>query len=195
MRLLRQTLDAYLNQIPTYSRIDLNLLIKWEVLLKGIQGLLIVVLVSLTTTSARAGDVVQVSSLIPYQSDAVGNEAVRKECDWNTTMPRHMAEESDGRVKVAEQNLDTVTGKKLVLVATHLHTIGGGPWTGPKWLVLEGKLMQGPQLLGNFEVRRQTIRGSFRACSTLESLSEEITEDILEWLKAPGLNAKLGNAD
>jgi len=162
--------------------------------LKGIQGLLIVVLVSLTTTSARAGDVVQVSSLIPYQSDAVGNEAVRKECDWNTTMPRHMAEESDGRVKVAEQKLDMVTGKKLLLVATHLHTIGGGPWTGPKWLVLEGKLMQGEQLLGNFEVRRQTIGGSFRACSTLESLSEEITDDILEWLKAPGLNAKLGNA-
>jgi hypothetical protein len=152
-------------------------------------------LVSLATASARAEDVVQVASLIPYQNNDVGNEAVRKECDWNITMPRRMAADSDGRVKVAEQNLDTVTGKKLLLVATHLHSIGGGPWTGPKWLVLEGKLMQGQQLLGNFEVRRQTIRGSYRACSTLESLSEEITEDILEWLKAPGLNAKLGNAD
>ena len=162
--------------------------------MKDLHGLFVVALVCFATVSARAEDVVQVSSLIPYQSDDVADETVRKECDWNTTMPRYLAEESDGRVIVAEKNFDTVTGKKLVLVATNLHTLGGGPWTGPKWLVLEGKLMQGDKLLGNFEARRQTISGSFRACSTLESLSEEISDDILEWLKAPGLNAKLGDA-
>jgi len=174
--------------------IDINLLNKREIILKAIQGLFVGVLVCLATVSARADDVVQVSSLIPYQSDDVAKEAVRKECNWNSTMPSYMAAKSDGRVKVAEQNLDAVTGKKLVLVATHLHAIGGGGWTGPKWLVLSGKLMQGNKLVGNFEVRRQTIRGSMRACSTLETLSEEITEDILKWLKEPGLNAKLGDA-
>ena len=163
--------------------------------MKAIQGIFGVVLVCLATISARAEDVVRVAAFIPYQSDSVGNEAVRKECTWNTTMPRYIAEESGGRIKVEEQNFDTVTGKKLLLVATHLHTLGGGGWwTGPKWLVLEGKLMQGNQLLGSFEARRQTIRGSFKACSTLESLSEDIADDILEWLKAPGLNAKLGDA-
>ncbi len=162
--------------------------------MKIIKSLFGVVLIGLVTISARAEDVVHVSSLIPYENGEVANENVRKECDWNTTMPRYMAEESDERVKVEAQNFDKVTGKKLVLVATNLHTLGGGPWTGPKWLVLEGKLMQGNQLLGNFEVRRQTIGGSYRACSTLESLSEEIADDILEWLKAPGLNAKLGDA-
>lgn len=163
--------------------------------MKTIYGVFVVVMAGLAAVSARAEDVVYVSSVIPYQSDNVANDTVRRECTWNTTMPRHMAEKSGGRVKVEERSLDAVSGKKLVLVATHLHTIGGGGWTGPKWLVLEGKLMQGKQLVGNFEVRRQTIRGSYRACSTLESLSEEITEDILEWLKAPGLNAKLGDAD
>ena len=162
--------------------------------MKADHGLFGVVLVCIASASAHAEDVVNVSSLIPYQSDNVANETVRKECNWNTTMPQYLAAKSDGRVKVAEQNLDAVGGKKLILVATHLHTIGGGPWTGPKWLVLDGKLMQGNQLVGNFEARRQTIRGSFKACSTLESLSEEITEDILKWLKAPGLNAKLGDA-
>ncbi|MDP2031618.1 MAG: hypothetical protein Q8K12_18450 [Thiobacillus sp.] len=174
--------------------IDIILLNKWEIVLKAIHGLFVVALVCLATVSARAEDVVQVTSLIPYQSDDVANEAVRKECNWNTTMPRYLADESDGRVKVAEKNLDAITGKMLVLVATSLHTLGGRGWTGPKWLMLEGKLMQGDKLLGNFEVRRQTIGGSFRACSTLESLSEEISDDILEWLKEPGLNAKLGDA-
>ncbi len=162
--------------------------------MKAIHGLFAVSLACLATASARAEDVVQVSSRIPYQSDDVANDDVRKECDWNTTMPRYLAAESDGRVIVAENKSSTNTGKRLVLVATNLHTLGGGGWTGPKWLVLEGKLMQGDKLLGNFEVRRQTIGGSFRACSTLESLSEEISDDILEWLKQPGLNAKLGDA-
>lgn len=177
-----------------YIHLDTILINIREIVLKTIHGLFVLALVCLATGSARAEDVVQVASLIPYQSDDVANEDVRKECDWNTTMPRYLAEESDGRVKVADKNLDATTGKRLVLVATNLHTLGGGGWTGPKWLVLEGKLMQGDKLLGNFEVRRQTINGSFRACSTLESLSEEISDDILEWLKAPGLNAKLGDA-
>lgn len=162
--------------------------------MKAIHGLFVVALACLAPVSARAEDVVQVSSLIPYQSDDVADETVRKECNWNTTMPRYLAEESDGRVIVAENKSNTNTGKRLVLVATNLHTLGGGAWTGPKWLVLEGNLMHGDKLLGNFEVRRQTIGGSFRACSTLESLSEEISDDILEWLKEPGLNAKLGDA-
>lgn len=162
--------------------------------MKAIHGLFFLVAACMVTVPALAEDVVQVSSLIAYQNDGVANEAVRKECTWNSTMPRYLAEESDGRVKVAEQNLDAVTGKKLILVATNLHTIGGSSWTGPKWLVLEGKLMQGNKLLGNFEVRRQTIRGSYRACGTLESLSEEMTDDILKWLKQPSLNAKLVDA-
>lgn len=162
--------------------------------MKALHGLLFLVSACSAAMPVLAEDAVQVSSLIPYQSDEVGNEAVRKECTWNSTMPRYLAAESDGRVKVAEQNLDAVTGKKLILVATNLHSIGGSSWTGPKWLVLEGKLMQGNKLLGNFEVRRQTIRGSYRACGTLESLSEEISDDILKWLKNPGVNAKLGDA-
>ena len=162
--------------------------------MKTIHGLLIIIAACITVTSAHAEDVVLVSSFIPYQKADTANEVVIKECHWNTTMPPYLAKESEGRVKVAEQGFDTATGKKLILVATNLHTLGGGGWTGPKWLVLEGRLMEGDKLLGNFEVRRQTIRGSFRACSTLESLSEDISDDILKWLSKPDMNAKLGDA-
>lgn len=162
--------------------------------MKAIHGLFVAVMACVAAASARAEDVVLVSLLIPYEKDDTANEGVRKECNWNTTMPRYLAEESEGRVKVAEQNIDAVTDKKLVLVATNLHTAGGGGWSGPKWLVLEGKMTEGGKLLGSFEARRQTIRGSMRGCGTLESLSEEITGDILDWLKNPSLNAKLGDA-
>ena len=156
--------------------------------------LLVVALTCFSSTFSQAADVVLVPSFIPYANDNTAGEDVRKECTWNTTMPRYLAKESSGRVQVAEPGLDSATDKKLMLVATHLHTAGGGGWSGPKWLVLEGKLMEKGKVLGNFEVRRQTIRGSMRGCGTLESLSEEITDDILEWLKNPSMNAKLGNA-
>lgn len=162
--------------------------------MKAIQGLFVVVAACAAATSARAADVVLVPSFIPYLKEDTVSEAVRRECKWNTTMPLALVEESKGSVKIADQNFDTVTSKKLLLVATHLHTLGGGRFTGPKWLVLDGKLTEGGKLIGNFEARRQTISGSFSSCSTLESLSEEIAEDIVEWLKAPGLNAKLGDA-
>ena len=162
--------------------------------MKIIQGLFVVVAACAGLTSAHADDTVLVPSFIPYQKSDTANESVQRECKWNTTMPKALVDESDGRIKIADQNFDTVAGKKLSLVATHLHTLGGGAFTGPKWLVLDGKLTEGGKLIGNFEARRQTIGGAYGACSTLESLSEEIAEDIVEWLKAPGLNAKLGDA-
>lgn len=145
-------------------------------------------------TPAVAEEVVLVPAFIPYQKDEVAKENIRKECTWNTTMPQYLVKKSDGRVQITEKNIDSASGRKLMLAATHLHVIGGGGWTGPKWLVLEGKLLENGKLIGNFEARRQTIRGSLKTCGTLESLSEEIGDDIVEWLKNPGLNAKLGNA-
>lgn len=164
--------------------------------MKAIAGLTIIAILAarLVGGTAYADDVVLVPSSIPYQKEETANENIRRECTWNTSMPQYLAKKSDGRVRVAEKNIDAAPDKKLMLVATHLHVIGGGGWTGPKWLVLEGKLLEKGKLIGNFEVRRQTMRGSFKTCGTLESLSEEISDDILDWLKTPSLNAKLGDA-
>ena len=115
--------------------------------MKTIRGFFVVAAAWVVATAAGAGEIVLVPSTIPYQKDDTANENIRRECTWNTTMPVYLAKESGGRVKVAEQSLDKVMDTRLVLVATHLHAIGGGGWTGPKWLVLEGKLMEGDKLL------------------------------------------------
>lgn len=96
-----------------------------------------------------------------------------------------------GKVKLRNQQPSWQLSRSL---ADPIDTAGGGGWSGPKWLVLEGKMTEKGKLLGSFEARRQTIRGSMRGCGTLDSLSEEIAGDILEWLKTPSLNAKLGDA-
>ena len=162
--------------------------------MKIIYRLFIVLVACVSAGFAYAEDIVLVPPLIPYDKSDTASEDVRKDCDWNATMPSYLAKESDGRVKVVEQGIEAMPDKKLMLVATALHTVGGGGWSGPKWLVLEGKLTEGDKLLGSFEARRQTIRGSMRGCGTLTSLSEDIADDILKWLKTPSLNAKLGDA-
>lgn len=162
--------------------------------MKAMTSIIVGIIASLAAASAYAENVILVPPSIPYQKEGTAKENIRRECTWNTTMPQYLAKKSEGRVQVAEKNIDTETGKKLMLVATHLHAIGGGGWTGPKWLVLEGKLLEKGKLIGNFEARRQTIGGSLKTCGTLDSLSEELGDDIVEWLKNPGLNAKLGDA-
>lgn len=164
--------------------------------MKAVSGLIFAAMLAspFLAAHAYANDVVLVPATIHYQKDDTASESIRKECTWNTTMPQYLAKKSDGRVQVSDKNLDTAPDKKLLLVATRLHVIGGGPWSGPKWLSMEGKLLEKGKLIGNFNVRRQTIGGSLRTCGTLDTLSEEIADDIVEWLKNPSLNAKLGDA-
>jgi len=161
--------------------------------MKAMYGLFFVVVACVTAASARAEDIVLVSSLIPYENADTASEDVRKECNWNTTMPGYLARKSKGLVQVAEQSIDAVTGKKLMIVATSVYTTGGGRFSGPKWLTLEGKLTEEGKLLGTFQARRRTSSGSMRACGTLDSLSEDLAGDILRWLKTPSLNANLGD--
>jgi len=155
-----------------------------------IHGLFVVVAVCVMAASVRAESIV-VSKKIPYAKNSTADADIRKECDWNTTLPRYLAAESKGRVLVNDKA--SASDSKLALVATAVHAAGGGPFSGPKWLTLEGKLTKGGKSLGNFEVRRQTMSG-YDVCGTLTSLSEEIAGDILEWLDKPGKDAKLGDA-
>lgn len=157
--------------------------------MKKVHGLLVVGALCAMAVSARADSIV-VSPKVTYAKGAA-DANIRRECKWDATMPRYLAKESNGRVKVA--NKASASDRQLVLVATALRATGGGPFSGPKWITLEGKLTKGGKVLGNFEVRRQTM-GGYSVCESLTALSEEIADDILEWIEKPGKGAKLGDA-
>ena len=139
--------------------------------------------------SAVAGNQVTISNKIPYLSDQVGTADLQKECTWNSTMPAAIVAQSKGTVVSTDQDMANVAGKKLIIVATHVHAIGGGGFSGPKWIRIEGKLTDGDQLIGNFELRRTTKGGKFTACTTLEYISKALTKDVLKWLKNPQIMA------
>lgn len=141
------------------------------------------------SSAAAATEPVSIARITPYV-DGVGNEAVRKECDWNTKLSSNIARSAESGVTVTDVDLSQVSGKVLTMRITHVHAIGGGGWTGPKWAAVEGELHEGGKLVGSFEAHPHTSSG-MTACSALDHLGKELGEDIAEWLKAPTLNAKL----
>ncbi len=147
--------------------------------------------VEATAHAAPAGPVTLVDREIPSRDAESADADFRKECDWNATMPSYLVRQSKGRVLAAGEGPSNPT---LKLVTQTLHTAGGGMWSGPKWLVVEGTLAEGGNVLGTFEARRQTIRGSLSGCTTVRELGEAIADDIVEWLAAPTRDAKLGDA-
>ncbi len=144
-----------------------------------------------TTQAAPSGPVSLVDREIPYLDAESADADFRKECDWNATMPSYLVKQSKGRVLAAGEGRSNL---KLKLVTQTLRTAGGGMWSGPKWLVIEGTLADGDNVIGTFEARRQSIRGSMSGCTTVRELGQDIADDIVEWLDAPTRGAKLGDA-
>ena len=139
-------------------------------------------------------EIVLTDAAIPYLNADSADEALRQECDWNRTTAAYLASESEGRVVLPGSTARPAPNKRLTLVTQTLHTVGGGIWTGPKWVVIEGKLTEDGKTIGSFEGRRQSIRGSLSGCKTVRELGEAVADDILGWLDAPKMNSKLGDA-
>jgi hypothetical protein len=139
-------------------------------------------------------DVVLADAAIPYRDAEAGNAAEWKDCDWNRSMMARLVERSEGRVHVADAAPSIATRRRLALVVQTMHVVGGSTFSGPKWLVIEGRLTDGDEALGSFEARRQSYRGSLRACATIRDLADDIADDIVEWLDAPKPASKLGDA-
>ena len=152
---------------------------------------LVSLLILSTAGPATASDQITISSKIPYLNDNVGSGNIQNECTWNSTMPAALVAQSKGTVVSTDHDMTTVTGKKLIITATHVHAIGGGGFSGPKWITLEGKLTENGKLLGNFQLKRTTGGGGLRfgGCKILEYISKALTQDVLKWLKNPQIMA------
>ena len=74
---------------------------------------------------------------------------------------------------------------------------GGGGWSGPKHLELQGRLLdKGGKIVGSFRGRRTSAAG-FTAlkgtCSMLHKCSKTLGKDLAVWLQDPKPNSYLGN--
>jgi hypothetical protein len=154
-------------------------------------GVFGVVLASLLIASgARAG--VQVPRTIPFAPSAGASEKVQQECQVQTGVPAAI-QQFGSDIQLVDQ--PSKGGRSLELSITEMHAPGGGPFSGPKWMTVSGKLHEGSKVIGTFRAKRLSTGGMVRGtCATLARCAQAIGQDIATWLNAPTMDAELGDA-
>lgn len=120
-------------------------------------------------------------------------EAVQKECTaFGTVVPELLAK-GNKEVSVVPDLGDKAQGRVLELKVTEVRAHGGGVYSGPKKMTIEGKLSKGGEPVGSFTARRGSMKRS-RTCKLLVAVEKGLSKDILKWLKEPTMDAKIGKA-
>jgi hypothetical protein len=143
---------------------------------------------------ALAADPVKISPQTPFAEGISVPDAVRKECGLETQIPTLLTEAAAGGVAISEGDLNTYPGRVLKTRITHILAPGGGPWSGPKSVKVDGELVEGGKVIGSFQARRNATGGGFGTCAMLTRCAQAIAKDINGWLAAPALDSRLGDA-
>jgi hypothetical protein len=144
----------------------------------------------LIAAGARAG--VQVPRTIPFAPTAGANPKVQQECQVQTQVPAAI-QQFGSDVQLVDQ--PSQGARSLELSITEMHAPGGGPFSGPKWMAVSGKLYDRGKVIGSFRAKRLSTGGMVRGtCATLGRCAQAIGQDIAAWLNAPTMDAELGDA-
>ena len=131
---------------------------------------------------------VKVLKKTPYAVQSGAPQVVKDECQLDTKLPEALASVAD------VQLVDKLGGgRTLELVIRDVHAPGGGMFSGPKWMTVNGTLKQGGKAVGSFRARRNSITGG-GTCGMLHRCVGAIADAVAEWLKSPTQDATLGDA-
>src|SRR5262245_1731919 len=159
---------------------------------RSMLGIFAVACTSLLLAAAAESAGVQVPRSIPFAPTAGNYAKVEQECQIQTAVPAAIAQYATD-VQLVDQPAKSV--RSLELSITELHAPGGGPFSGPKWMAVSGKLHDGSKVIGSFRAKRLSTGGMVRGnCATLGRCAQAIGQDIAAWLKAPTMDAELGDA-
>lgn len=129
--------------------------------------------------------------------DAI-NATVRDECGWPKGIVNRLLaayneiDEPPLRAKLEARSIDieNYPGRRLVLHVKEVHALGGGGFSGPKWMSLSGELREGKTLVASFDSFTTSGRG-LTTCRSVDSLSDSSVDMIVDWLRNPRPGAQL----
>lgn len=138
---------------------------------------------------------VKVQRTIPFSEASGASDAVRSECQLETKVPEFLSRYSED-VELVDA-LPRAGGRVLALTITQVHAPGGGAFSGPKILTVEGTLRENGKAVGSFTATRYSGGGAFGAykgtCSIVGRCAKTIGKDIAGWLRNPEDGAHLGD--
>lgn len=138
--------------------------------------------------AAAAAKGIHLSPITPVSPSVHVHEKVLAECRLQTLLPQ----------LIAERNTDIVLsdapgGQKLELKIVDIHAPSGGWFSGPKWVTVEGRLLQGKTVKASF-IAKETSMASATACGMLQKVVTVLASDIAGWLQNPQKGSTLGSA-
>src|SRR5262245_25313810 len=147
---------------------------------------------ALACTVSAAHAATQIARTIPIDPTAGASSAVQQECQIQTLVPSAIQQAG---ADVALVDKPAKNGRWLEMSISEVHAPGGGPFSGPKWMAVSGKLFDKGKLIGTFRAKRLSTGGFVKGtCATLGGCARAIGRDIAGWLGAPTMNAEIGDA-
>lgn len=134
-----------------------------------------------------ATQVARSAAILP---SAGATPAVQSECQLQTLVPQAVQQAG---ADVTLVDAPAKGGRWLELSISEVHAPGGGPFSGPKWMGVSGKLYDRGKVIGSFRAKRVTT-GVRSTCGSLAKVATVIGQDIAAWLAAPSMNAEIGDA-
>lgn len=146
---------------------------------------------------ANAGEIGVVKAA-PFDKDAAVPAAVKAECDLETKIPNYVFAEAKGEVEGLTFVDKPGAGRTLSMTIKSVAGAGGGAWSGPKQITIEGKLTEKNKVVGTFVGTRVSGGGAFGGykgtCKILDRCAKALGKDVAGWLLEPTMNARLGDA-
>ena len=133
----------------------------------------------------------QVPSSISFAPSAGAPDKVQSGCQLQTLVPQAIQQAGGADVQLVDK--PSKGARYLELTISEIHAPGGGFFSGPKWITVEGRLFSGGALKGNF-LAKETSMASASACGMLHKVMTVLASDIATWLDHPEKNSRLGSA-
>lgn len=160
------------------------------------------VLILLFPAAGYAGsNTLNLQKTAPFEKGLKVPDAVRDKCELETKVVEFVesfARDDFDAISMVESVSTNTQGRTLAMKITDLSGAGGGAWSGPKHLTLDGTLWRDGKIVGTFTANRVTGGGAWGGykgtCSLLCRCAKTLGKDVAGWLKSPSMNARLGDA-
>ena len=163
---------------------------------------LLLTAVSALPITALAGDgSLTLEKKAPFAKGLNVPDAVRAECGLEQKVPEFVQESANkgfDKVVLADSVSAKTAGKVLSMKITDVTGTGGGAWSGPKHVTIEGTLWQDGKVAGTFVASRYSGGGAFGGykgtCAILGRCAKALGKDVATWALAPSMDARLGDS-
>ena len=167
--------------------------------MRWIDRALLVPVLCVPLASLAAGTL-NLQDYAPYEKGVPVPDAVRAECGLEGKVVEFVQSAVTpgfDKVVLVDDASKAGAGKSLAMKITGITGTAGGAWSGAKFVTINGTLREQGKVIGTFRATRLSGGGAFGGykgtCSILGRCAKALSDDVVKWLGAPTMNAKLGD--